>query len=321
MNHHDLITRQNSKQMKKIKLFALLSFVAGTLIFFSGCKKDPYKDVTSNERSIEAFMLTEGQIGPAVIDRTAGLVKINVLVQDGDDFNGITPSVQVSYKAQVSPASGAAVNFDAENKAIYTVTSESGQTRQWTVELVPFTETLLGTYSIQGLVVYGGTGVEYGGGSVIKINEKAVWPTADGPTAELDNTLTFTYTGATADGKTTGKVINAAGADGLYANFLFTPNPQTDVNNFYRKIPKGESTWTRDYTANSVTFTAADGTTSVATFANAGTEDLGNGQSKTIAGNSFVFTLNGVDDWGNIYSDYDKLVKHPRKYWIDVKRN
>lgn len=312
--------KRNLIQMKNKKLFALLSFAIATLIFFNGCKKDPYKDVTSNERSIEAFSLAEGQIGPAVIDRIAGTVKVNVLVQDGDEFSGITPTVQVSYKAQVSPASGQAVNFDSDNKTTYTVTSESGQTRQWTVQLVPFTETLLGTYSIQGLVVYGGTGVEYGGGSVISLKDKAVWPTADGPAAELDNTLTFTYTGATADGKTTGTVVNAAGADGLYANFTFMPNPQTDVNNFYRKIPKGESTWIRDYTANSVTFTAADGTTSTATFARSGTEDLGNGQSKTIADNAFVFTLNGVDDWDRIYSDYDKLVKHPRKYWIDVKK-
>ncbi len=307
------------KQMKNIKAFILLSFTAA-ILFVLGCKKDPYKDVTSNERSIEAFSLAEGQIGPAVIDRVAGLVKVNVLSQDGDQFTGLKPAIQVSYKGKVSPASGEAVNFDAKNQATYTVTSESGQTRQWIVELVPFTETLLGTFSIKGLVVYGGTGPEYGGGAVLNLSDKPVWPAAEGPAAELDNKLTFTYTGATADGKTTGNVTNDAGPDGLYANFTFTPNPQTDVNSMYRKIPKGTSTWVRDYAANTVTFTAADGTTSVATFANAGTEDLGNGQSKTITDNAFVFTLNGVDDWDKIYSDYDKFVKRPRKFWIDVKK-
>ena len=292
-----------------------------TILFvMGGYKKDPYKDVTSNERSIEAFSLAEGQIGPAVIDRVAGVVKVNVLTQDGDHFTGLKPTIQVSYKAQVSPASGEAVNFDAKNQATYTVTSESGQTRQWIVELVPFTETLLGTYSIKGLVVYGGTGPEYGGGAVLNMNDKPVWPATDGPAAELDNTLTFTYTGATADGKTTGTVINDAGADGLYANFIFTPNPQTDVNSLYRKIPTGTSTWVRDYTANTVTFTAADGKTTTATFASAGTEDLGNGLSKTITDNAFVFTMNGVDNWDKIYSDYDKLVSKPRKFWIDVKK-
>lgn len=305
--------------MKQIKLF--LSVAVAMLTLSSGCKKDPYKDVTSSERSIESFSLAEGQIGPAVIDRINGLVKINVLVQNGTTFTGIKPAIQVSYHAQVSPASGEPVTFDANNEAKYTVISESGQTREWKVQLVPFTETLLGTYSITGLVVYGGTGPEYGGGSVVNISEKSVWATPAGPTAELDNTITFTYTGATPDGKTTGKVVNDAGKDGLYADFTFTAKPQTDVNSFYRKIPKGESTWIRDYSANTVTFTAADGTSSVATFVAAGKEDLGNGLSKTVTDNAFTFILPGVDDWGNIYSDYDKLVKHPRKYWIDVKKN
>lgn len=307
--------------MNHIKLFTFFSLAVAMLTFSSGCKKDPYKDVTSNERSIESFSLAEGQIGPAVIDRTNALVKINVLAQAGDAFSGVKPSIQVSYRAQVSPASGEPVSFDASNQAKFTVTSESGQKKEWTVQLVPFTETLLGTYSIKALVVYGGTGPEYGGGSVVDLNAKSVWPTPAGPGAELDNTLTFTYTGATPDGNTTGKVVNDGGKDGLYADFTFMPTPKTDVNNFYRKIPKGESTWVRDYSANTVTFTAADGTSSVATFVAAGKEDLGNGLSKTVTDNSFTFNLPGVDDWGNIYSDYDKLVKHPRKYWIDVKKN
>ncbi|RAJ22393.1 hypothetical protein [Pedobacter cryoconitis] len=305
--------------MKTTKIYSCLVISLIAIALLSGCRKDPYNGVTSNERSIEAFTLASGQIGPAIIDRTAGVVKINVLIQQGTDLTKIIPTVQSSYKAQLSPASGEAVSFATNNETTYKVTAESGETREWKVQLIPFVETLLGTYDVKGLMVYGGTGVEYGGGGVIGLQTKPVWPAA-GPAAELDNVLTFTYSGSTADGKTYGTITNDAGADGLYANFLFTSTPQTDVNNFYRKIPKGNGKWSRDYTANTVTFTFADETTTVGTFAGAGTESLGNGLTKTIADQAFVFTLNGVDNYGAIYSDYDKIVSHPRKYWIDVKK-
>lgn len=312
--------------MRKNIVLRYISLLAITSLIFFGCKKDPYKGVVSNERSIEAVTLGNGlvQVGPAIVDRVSGTVSVKVLMQAGTDLSKVAPLVQPSYKATVSPASGETVNFAASNNvADYTVTSESGQTRKWTIELVPFTETILGTYTIQGLVLYGGTGPEYGGGAVMNLTDKPwVWPADDGPSFELDNKLTFEFTGVTPDGKTYGTVTNDAGADGKYANFIFIRNATTeiDVNHFYRKIPKGESKWERDYTANTIKFTFPDGSTTLGTFKGAETLDLGNGKSKTITDNSFDFTLNGADDWGNIYSDFDKFVQRPRRFWIDVKK-
>ncbi|PIQ22928.1 MAG: hypothetical protein COW65_00225 [Cytophagales bacterium CG18_big_fil_WC_8_21_14_2_50_42_9] len=306
--------------MKTRKIIYHLSLLIIALAIFTGCKKDPFEDVMSNERSIEAFTLAEGQIGPAVVDRATGKVMVNVL--QGTDLSQIKPLIQASYKAQVSPASGEPVNFTANNNQMtYTVTAESGQSREWTVELVPFTETILGTYKVTGLVVYGGTGPEYGGAAVLKLTDKPwVWPASGGPDAELDNTLSFTYSGVTAEGNTYGTVNNNAGPDGLYANFQFIGSPETDVNNFYRKIPTGEGQWLRNYADNTVTFTFGDNTTTVGMFVGAGTEDLGNGQSKTTTDNAFAFNLSGTDDWGNIYTDYDKFVKRPRRFWVEVKK-
>ncbi|PUZ23771.1 hypothetical protein GA0116948_108171 [Chitinophaga costaii] len=305
--------------MKRIYIFiALLS--AGLL---AGCAKDPFDGVKSNERAIEAITLGGGliQVGPATIDRASAKASVKVLVQDNTDLSKVIANIQTSYKATVSPANGQPIDFAANNNSFkYTVKSQEGETREWTVEIVPFTETLLGTYTIQQLVVYGGTGPEYGGGAVIKMSDKPWdWSTTDGPDKELDNEITFEYTGVTSDGKTTGTVTNNAGADGTYANFVFK-TPSTDVNNFYRTIPKGTSTWERDYAANTVSFITAEGKKTTATFEGASTIDLGNGFSKTITDNSFDFTLSGVDDWTNIYSDLDKFVKNPHRYWIDVKR-
>ena len=306
---------------KNIWNVALL-FIATALI--SSCEKDPYDGVESNERSIEAVSLGNGlvQVGPAVVDRLAGKVSVKVLMQTGTDLTKVSPLIQSSYKADISPASGAIVNFaSGSNKATYTVTSESGKTRDWVVELMPFTETILGSYDVKGLVVYGGTGPEYGGGAVLNMIDKPWnWAAEGGPAAELDNKLTFTFEGVTADGKTFGKVTNNAGTDGKYADFQYILSPPTDVNNFYRKVPKTDGKWERDYTANTVTFTFANGSKTTAAFRNAETLDLGNGQKKTIADNSFDFTLNGTDDWGKIYSDYDKFVKKPRRFWVDTFR-
>lgn len=302
-------------------LYIIASFLA--IISLVSCTKDPFKGVESNERSIETITLGEGlvQVGPATIDREAGTASVKVLMQGNTDLSKVVAQIQTSYKSTISPANGQALDFAGnDNHYKFTITSESGNTREWTVELIPFTETLLGTYTIQNLVLYGGTGPEYGGGAVMNLTDKPwVWPATGGPGAELDNTITFEFSGITDDGKTTGTVTNDAGADGMYADFIFQ-NPVTDVNNFYRAIPEGTSTWERDYTDNSVTFIDGNGKRTKATFASASTIDLGNGLSKTITDNAFDFTLNGVDDWGNIYSDLDKFVKRPRRFWVDVKK-
>lgn len=302
-----------------------LIICAMAVFLVTSCTKDPYDDVISNARSIEAVTLGNGltQVGPAVIVPDSNKVYVQVLMNGSADLSKVAPVIQTSYKASVSPGSGQIVNFaSANNQYEYTVTSEAGSTRKWTIQLVPFTESLPGTYKITSLSVYGGTGPEYGGGAVLKLTDKPwVWPAADGPSAEEDNILTFTFTGVTPSGNTYGTLQNAAGPDGKYADFKFVLNPATDVNSFYRKIPKGTSTWERNYTTKTVTFTAADGTKTTGSFLSAGTSfDFGNGNKKTIADNAFDFTLNGVDDWGNIYSDYDKFVKRPRRYWIEVKK-
>ena len=290
----------------------------------SGCKKDPYSGVTSNEKSIEEFTLGNGlvQVGPAVVDRDNAKVQVRVLTQPNTDLSKVSATIRSSYKSSVYPESGQAVDFKANNNTYkYTVTSESGQTRDWTVELIPFTETIIGNYDIQNLFVYGGTGPEYGGGSVFKLSDKSGWPVGESPSAELDNHLSFTFSGVTPEGNTFGDFVNDAGADGKYANFIYSgKTPSSDVNGFYRVMPKGQGKWTRNYSANTVTFTFSDGKTATGMFISPGTEDFGNGNKKITTDNAFAFTLNGSDDYGNIYSDFDKIVKRPRKYWIDVKK-
>lgn len=312
--------------MKKNLKFTIL--IAIIISIGSGCVKDPYDGIVSNEKSIEAFNMGTGftQIGPAVVDKEAKTVTVKVLMQANTDLSSVSPNIQTSYKAKVSPANGEKVDFAANgNKAVYKVTSESGQVKEWTVEVEPFIETITGTYKVTNLVVYGGTGAEYGGDGLLKMMDKPwVWPAVGGPEAELDNTLVFELTGATPEGHTYGKFVNNAGPDGKYADFMFIGNPQKDVNSFYRKMPKGEGIWTRNYADNTVIFTFQNGSKTVATFRNSSTITIGS-KSKVITDQSFDFTLTGgKDEWDNpetkIYTDYDKFAGNPKRFWIDVKK-
>ena len=309
--------------MRYLKINSILCMLAALLA--SSCTQDPYDGIVSHERAVEAVSLGDGfvQVGPAVIDRTTNKASVQVLMEDGIDLSKVKVLIQSSYKSKIAPASGEVINFEGNNNQFtYTVTAESGEKREWTVELVPFTEEILGSYNIQQLVVYGGTGPEYGGGAVMKLTDKPWdWPDTDGPSVEEDNVLTFEFTGVTSDGKTYGTITNNAGTDGLYADYQFIADPATDVNYFYRTIPKGTGTWQHDYVNNKINFVFDDGTTYSSSFIGASTIDLGNGLSKTITDNSFDFTLYGVDDWNKIYSDYDKFVRRPRRFWIDVKKN
>lgn len=306
--------------MKRINYLIIM-----VAVLFTACQKDPSAGIKSHERDIESVSLGKDftQVGPATVNQDSSKVYVKVLMQGTVDFSKVTPTIITSYKSTISPASGTIVNFAAHNnQATYTVTAQSGQTRTWTVVLVPFTEDLLGTWTIQDLTVYGGTGPQYGGGAVFTLESKNVWDPITGPNAELDNTLTFTYTGVTSDGNTTGTCVNNAGPDGLYANFIYNQNPVTDVNHYYRQIPEGSSTWVHDYTQDKVIFTDSKGNVTTCTFDGAQSINLGNGLSKTISDNAFTFTnLPGsADNWNAIYSDYDKIVERPYTYWIDVKK-
>lgn len=313
--------------MKNIKFLFVLAIALVQL----SCQKNPFDELESggwnNERSVIDIKF-ENQVGKATITRLddeTGKIELAINVTELPDLSSIKLlGLETSYQGKSTLAVGDIVNFENPSKSItMTVTSPTGKSREYTIVATEFEETLVGVYDITGLVLYGGTGPEYGGGGVLNLTDKPwIWPEDNGPQAELDNVLTFELEGFTDEGNTFGKVINDAGEDGLYADFTFVMDPVTDVNHFYRKIPKGEGKWERNYTTGLVTFIFADGSKASGSFEGPGTEVVyaDENLSKTIENQAFAFTLNGTDDWDNIYSDYDKFVKKVRKYWIDIKK-
>lgn len=317
--------------MKSIKY---MLFALAAISLLNACQKDPLEEVNdgnwNKERNIIGISFN-GQVGNATINRDGDIATIEFTYNTAvsEDLSTITvTALEISYGANASVSVGDVLNFDnTDNTATITVTPVHGDPLNWTIKLNQFTETLLGTWNITNLSVYGGTGAVYGGAAVIEMTDKPwCWDASTGPSAEKDNTLTFTLDGIDDNGNSYGTVVNNAGNDNEYANFVYVlSDPDVDVNSFYRKIPKGEATWKRDYSAGTVTFTFADGSTSTGAFASAGTETLYTDASRTITkiiiDHAFEFTLSGVDDWGSIYTDYDKFVSNPHKYWIDITKS
>ena len=312
--------------MKNMNVKEYLFIITTVALLLFSCKKDPLSEVDSgdwnHERNIIGIRFN-GQVGDATIVRNGDTATIQFTYNTAasEDLSAIEIiELEISYGATASVSTGQTLDFEADSQAVITVTPVHGEPLDWQITLVPFSESLLGQWYIDKLAVFGGTGPEYGGAAVLYMTQKPwCWDPVTGPSAEEDNILTFELTGVTGEGNPYGTIINDPGEDGLYTDFVYVLGDSSiDLNDKYRKIPKENGTWLRDYSTGTVTFTFDNGSTSVATLRGPGTYDQGWGITKFVGVYSFEFTLEGTDDWDNIFKDYDKFVKNPRKYWVDI---
>ena len=209
-------------------------------------------------------------------------------------------------------------------------------------------DSLLGKFKMKSMWIYGGTGAEYGGAGWYDLAtvdpEKAPWfdqASGHDVIAEMDNYLEFTLTDLLdAGAKRTGKCINWAGADGknwscFFHNSNVNAGDPTDVREFYRQIPIGESTWVRDLTVepNTVTFTDAYGNVTVVELYEPTVEFVPGYKDSNAAANTKTFPLNaesaltfhkkittGKDNWDAIYNLVDKIYYRPRDFFVDIER-
>ena len=314
--------------------FLCTLLLLGSLLL-SGCVKDMQDELNeggwNHERSILDLKF-ENQVGKATVERVdeqSGEVRVTLNVGAIDDLSKVTlESIILSYQATASVDMNETLDFsNAQRKADITVTSPLGESRTYAVYVTEFRESLEGSWKINNMVVYGGTGPEYGGGRGYGLMDKAwCWYDDYSPAKEYDNTLTFTLESISDEGNTMGTCVNNAGPDGRYANFIFkgSSNPEThldvDKKDYYRRIPEGESKWLRNYAAGTITFIDQNGRETTCTLENPGTYDMGYNLSVTVPNNAFHFNIGGVDDWSYIYTDYDVFVKKTRKLYVMVTK-
>lgn len=317
--------------MKTINLL-LATFI---IIMLGACKKEPMKDIDSgnwnHERSIVNIVF-ENQVGNSTITRDKeanGFVSFMFNDVGGNASQIKIKSIELSYGAKADVGVGSILNFNNPDKsASITVTSQTGETRDWKINYISFHDDLVGTWQITKLSLYGGFWPQWGGAAVFPnlIDRPWDWKSdGSGPVAEYDNTLIFSLEGIDASGNAYGKVNNKAGADGKYADFLFMDDPGApiDVNYHYRMIPPGESSWKRDNAKGTVSFTDVNGKVTTGKFIPAGTEKLkGENADLTldIANHAFRFDYVPTQIWIDIYKDREKVVENLINYWIQVKK-
>jgi outer membrane protein assembly factor BamB len=117
-------------------VYSLLStLVCLLLLWTASCKKDPNPapgggTTKSSAKAITAFAFNA--LSPAV-NGTVSSNAISATVTSGTDVTKLVPTITLSDKATVSPASGVAQDF---SKAVtYTVTAEDGTTQAYTTNL------------------------------------------------------------------------------------------------------------------------------------------------------------------------------------------
>ena len=211
--------------MNKLK-YLLSAFV---LLCFASCKDDPWEDVAdggwNHERSIVDVKF-EGQAGTPTITETdseTGVIELQLASDMIADMSKVRiEMLTLSYKATANVASGGTIDFTQADPQIV-VTSPNGEVRTYTLEMTEFSETLIGTYTISNLWLYGGTGAAYDCTKLYKPTDKAwCWNSEGrGPAAEMDNYLVFTLGEILADGNTTGTCMNWAGEDAMNWDCIF----------------------------------------------------------------------------------------------------
>jgi len=134
------------------------------------CKKDDAKQIT-------AFSFTTPQAA-GVINESAKSIKVDVPA--GTDLTALTPTIKVSEKATVSPASGVVQNFT--NPVVYTVTAEDGSTAKYTVTVeedgfvVEATNVIGGISSITTVKAFTWNGYEFATAEYKNSGFKIVFP-------------------------------------------------------------------------------------------------------------------------------------------------
>lgn len=319
----------------------ILFIAMGALVLLSACTKKPWADVEegswNNDRKILDIKFA-GQAGLAKVkevNESTGTVTVQLATNLVTDMSQVkVETLDLSYKATATIQRGGTLDFSGAAPTI-TVTSATGKTRTYTIEMTEFTETLEGKFAITGSRMYGGTGPQYGGCYLVDPSTKSwCWYTDEGfgPAAEHDDYLEFTLDEILPDGNTTGKCMHYGGVDGKHWNCLLKASmnkkgdTDMDLHHFYRQIPVGESTWVRDYVNNTISFTDANGKVTIGQMMEAGDYTIYKDDSRnytlTVQKNALGFKLSGKDEWDSsiIYTDFAKMAIAARYYFALIER-
>ncbi|SHF78335.1 hypothetical protein SAMN05444274_10927 [Mariniphaga anaerophila] len=294
------------------KLFNI--FLVGLAVVMTACTADPFEDLKGTgwqkERNILSVLL-EGQIGTAVIERTADKATINVYAKE-ENIADITKveikGIELSYGASSQNTVGSTLDF-SDGTATISVVSGAGETLDWEVTLTPFVSDLEGTWYIKNIGLYCNMFTWESWGWEEYVNVPDLLPSAF---AEMDNILTFVVEGADEKGNPFGNYIHAVGPDGAYSDFTDAANGW-DFNTRFRKIPVGEGTWLRDFDRNKVVITDANGKVTELDL------EL-NAETKEVTLKAEIPYLSSEFSWTDTDWNYEKLAHMSNPMWYTLTK-
>lgn len=180
----------------------------------------------SAEAHILDFSIPE-QTQPAEIDYEKMTITVNVPF--GTDVTALTPEIEISAGASVSPASGEAQDFSQPVK--YTVTAEDSKTtREYTVTLTVGGEVVLDTSAepAAGVTLSGNNYTVVAGGAAAATTVKVSLTYSGSPIADLTG-YTFAVEATDAKSGAAAAWVKVSQVDASGA-FTFTVDPNTDEN-------------------------------------------------------------------------------------------
>lgn len=319
------------------RIFAILLALA-TLV--TACEKSEdggKKTGGSHERSILAISFA-GQTGgeAEIVSEDPEVGTVTFELAGNVDLSAVEiTSLTISYKATASAKKGDKIDFSGDAPKIV-VTSEAGDARTYTVLAKTFEEKFVGCYKITSSICYAGFDVDDGGCELMAPEKKEhCWDkNGYGPKANYDDYFESTLVKINDDGTTEGTCKLYGGENGKHWNCVFdgqynldNPGTSLDLRKLYRLIPMGESTWKRDYVANTITFTK-NGVSNVCFLYPAGTYNVGKKSDGStsydvvVEDEALVAQLQGNYEFDEkyIFKDYSKFVRDPRIFGYMISK-
>jgi hypothetical protein len=289
----------------------ILVIITASILF--GCQKDPLAEINEGAWNKERNILNisfVGMIGRPTIVRNDSTATIEFLYNEGlgTDYSSIElSSIEVSFGAKASVEAGGKLDFNnSDNTAIVSVIPITGEALNWTVKLKPFSEPLVGNWTVSQmriLINVMGDNPEWGG-TWDEANIASFLPES---AFEMDNTLTFEMIDFNAIGNSYGTFTNQSGADSKYGVFTNTVK-SWDFDSKYRLLPKGSGTWEKKYSNNTIMFTDAKGTVTTANLIN-----VTDGIKIQFAYTESIF-------WDNPWDDFAKISQETKYFWYTIKK-
>jgi hypothetical protein len=213
--------------MKKVRI--ILSILIPSLLcilLLLGCKPD---EVKSSEKKITTFNFSA--VTPVVVGVIDEVTKkINLTVPNGTNVTSLVPTIQLSSKSTVSPASGEAQNF--ANPLTYTVTAEDGSMQAYSVVvgIAKSTEKKITSFKFSALTPEVVGVIDESAKKVNLVVPNAISLTALVPTLEISANSTSSPASGIAKDFTNPVIYSITAQDGSKQDYTVTVTIDPTVN-------------------------------------------------------------------------------------------